>query len=164
MASKIDRLYEYLKSLGFANNSELNRISDQKTISVNKEIYYSQTGLKGYLKSIKEYSGILYIDGFSEKKYTEDEVIVLVDIWLSGNDWFYHPQHNIKKTYPIGITLANTPLDLSKSYFEMTVQFHELVVLIESDNGKIIMDGKKYQVADSSLVNQNFEINFLKNK
>lgn len=160
--SKIDHLYQYLISLGFVNRGEINRIADQKTTSCLKLHLRNETQ-PGRLLSVKDYSGIIYIDGFAEKTYSEDEVLAIINIWLAENDHFYNPALNINSAYPIGITLSNTPLDLSTSYLEITVQFHELLVLIEDVTGKITMDGKKYRLANSSLAAENFEDDFLQN-
>lgn len=162
MSAKIDRLHAYLKTLGFVTNAELNKISDLKTTSCVKKYLRNATN-SGRLISVKDYEGIIYIDGFSEKTYSEDELLALVNIWLAENDAFYDQTLNIDQAYPIGITLSNTPLDLSKSYLEMTIQFHELLVLIKDATGKITMDSVKYRVADSSKSAENFEADFLLN-
>ena len=160
--TKLNRLFQYLSSLEFINSGEITRIADQKVGIVKSWGVHSDAGLFGTLNAIQSYSGYIHIDGFSENQFTESELLVMINLWLQINDYFYSPIFNRKQDqFPIGIKIRNPPKGDSTSFLEIEVLFHELIVLIEDSNGNIPIDAKKFRIADSAILAENFEKDFL---
>lgn len=166
---KATALRDYLLGLNFLTKAELTVVAEVKNNIAKQWRLFSQTRQEGFLSSYNVYDARFTLSGFSEKVYSQDELIVIINQWLLKNDTFYNPLYNhLTKegaTFEIGFLITNYPLDLAPSaQLELQINFTELLVLIEDNAGKIEIDNKTYRIADSSLEAENFEIDFLKNR
>lgn len=163
--SKLEALKKYLLTFGFAVEAEINLEADEKNVEIKQaDFIFNEKGQSALLNGVIKYVGNLIITGFIEKKFTEKEIIGLVQVYLFENDNFYNEKLN-KSQYEKYTSFQSIALeDGTETNFELTISvvFTELIVYIEDVNGKLPMNGKKYRLANQFLTDENFEINFLK--
>jgi hypothetical protein len=157
---KLLALHEYIATLLSVTAKSRDLISDYDS----KEVEPMRIRINDALVTGSfNYVGNIYLIGFNEKPFTEDELEALISLWLYDNDPYYNKNTNRGDRFQLGLTIERVMLDQGSAALKISVIFNGITALIKDVAGKITVGGEKYRVANPMLDAENFEPQFINN-
>lgn len=155
---KLLALHSYIAGLLTVSANSRDLISDYDGKEVETQRIFINSAL---ITGSYSYVGNIYLVGFANRSFTEDELEALMSLWLHDNDPYYNKSINRSDKFNVGLNIDRVQLDQGRVALKISVIFNGITALIKDSNGKITVGADKYRVADPMIDAENFEKDFI---